>query len=371
MSGLLFGRATFAEGEEYKRFQYRFTCSILVFSILITALFHLLIQLGQTYFDPTYLQVSRTYLALSVLHYAVLWGRPWRLPWVAWSYAVFSCLLHASTFFLNSPDELRVIWILLNLPGFYLVLGQRAGIGITLISIVFLILANPHLATPYSDNAVFTFILGLCYLSALFHAFAAKSISFHHAMVEANQKLSEMASRDPLTGLYNARAYYALCDGALRQNGRSHRLFTMLFVDLDHFKSVNDQYGHAAGDLVLKAVAGVLSMVVRQSDMVGRIGGEEFSLLLPDTDQEGAVALAEKIRRKIEALMPDIGDRRLPITASIGVAGGHGETSFIEVQKQADEAMYAAKKSGRNKVTCLDLSPKIDEAPIQQQRVAS
>ncbi len=89
-----------------------------------------------------------------------------------------------------------------------------------------------------------------------------------------------------MTGLFNARAYYALCDNALSQATRSGNYFAMLFVDLDHFKSINDRFGHEAGDAVLKSVSACPRANVRQSDIVGRIGGEEFSVLLPNTDQE-------------------------------------------------------------------------------------
>jgi diguanylate cyclase (GGDEF)-like protein len=208
---------------------------------------------------------------------------------------------------------------------------------------------------PYSVNALFTISLGITYLSAFFHAFRARSISFHLAMVEANRRLAEMAARDPLTGLFNARAYYALCEQALARARRERRPFAMLFVDLDHFKSINDRFGHEAGDTVLRATAICLAEGVRNSDLVGRIGGEEFSALLPDTERDGALRLAEKLRAEIEALKPDIGSERLPVTASVGIAiGGPESPSIAEVQRRADEAMYQAKRKGRNRVTCLD-----------------
>ncbi|MEO5336200.1 MAG: GGDEF domain-containing protein [Magnetospirillum sp. WYHS-4] len=351
---MLFGDAEFHEGEEYRKFQYRFTCAILLFSVLITAIFQVAVLEGQAQADPSYLNVSRAYLAISVLYYAVLRGRPSRLGPVAWTYAGLSWLLHLSTFLLNTPDELRIVWFVLNLPGVYLVLGSAAGIGFTVLSMAAVVAANGFLDTPYSSTAIVTCLMGMVYLSVFFHAFAARSISFHHAMVEANRKLAEMAARDPLTGLFNARAYYRLCEGALRQSQRSGRPFAMLFVDLDHFKSINDKYGHEAGDTVLRSVAERLQASLRQSDIVGRIGGEEFSVLLPDSDMDGARDLAEKLRLDIEALMPDIGSERLRITASIGVAASRPTLiSIAEVQSQADEAMYVAKRQGRNRVTCI------------------
>ncbi len=355
LTQVLFGHVAFAEGEEYRKFQYRFTLAILLFATGITGLFHLAVLSGRTVFDPTYLQLSRAYLAVSIVFYLLLRGRPRWLAIIAVSYAALSWLLQVGTLLLNTPDELRVIWFALNLPGVYLVLGSGAGIFVTVLSVAFILFANAHLAIPYSVNALFTISLGIVYLSAFFHAFASRSISFHHAMVESNRRLAEMAARDPLTGLFNARAYYGLCDQALARARRGRRPFAMLFVDLDHFKSINDRHGHEAGDAVLRAVAACLADGVRHSDLVGRIGGEEFSALLPDTGREGALLLAEKLRAEIEALRPDIGAERLPVTASVGVAvGGPTSPSIAEVQRRADEAMYQAKRGGRNRVTCVE-----------------
>ena len=355
LADFLFGKAFFGEGEEYTQFRFRFTCSILLFSIGITLLFHAAAYTGQSQFDPTYLQVYHAYLVISILYYALLRGHPERLPFIAWTYAVLSCGLHGTTLFLDAPDELRIIWFALNLPGIYVILGSVAGIGVTVLSIAFVIAANPHLPVPYSPSAISTCVLGITYLSAFFYAFSARSISFHHALVAANTKLAELAARDPLTGLHNARAFYALCDSAHKQAQRSQVPFAMLFIDLDHFKSINDGYGHEAGDAVLKAVGAMLGQTVRQSDVIGRIGGEEFSVLLPHTDQDGALNMGEKVRAAIEGLMPDIGGgRALKITASIGVAwSGTGDQTIAAVQKQADEAMYVAKKAGRNRVTSI------------------
>ncbi len=354
---LAFGAATFGEGQEFRRFQYRFTCAILLFSILITAFLHLAVHEGAAVLDPVYARISQGYLLLSLIHYVILRGHPARLEAIAVSYAGLSLGLHGCTLVFNTPDELRIVWFILNLPGVYLVLGQRVGILVTLVSLAFVLAINGHLAAPYSPSAIFTFILGMSYLSALLHAFTARSISFHHAMVTANRQLAEMAARDPLTGLMNARAYYARCEAALKLARRNGASFSILFIDLDHFKQINDRHGHEAGDIVLKSVAAALSRGLRDSDLLGRIGGEEFSILLPDTDREGAAVLAEKLRHEVEYLMPDIGGACLPITASIGVACGDGASGGVaEVQKQADAAMYQAKQAGRNRVTCFALA---------------
>lgn len=352
---ILFGEVEFGTGGEYRKFQYRFTCAILLFSTFITGIFQFSAWLGAAAADPLYVNISRAYLVLSLIYYFLIRRNHRLMPFISWSYAIISTFLHLSTLLLNTPDELRIIWFVLNLPAIYLILGPVVGIGFTVISAIAVIVANDFLAIPYTASAIITCLMGMAYLSIFFHAFTARSISFHHAMVESNRKLAEMASKDPLTSLLNARAYYALCEQGLLQARRTGLGFSMLFIDLDHFKSINDRFGHEAGDLVLKAVAGCLRDSLRESDVVGRIGGEEFSVFLPDTSAEGAVRLAEKLRFDIENLKPDIGPQRLAITASIGVAPGHPHfVTITDVQKQADEAMYEAKKAGRNRVTCFE-----------------
>jgi diguanylate cyclase (GGDEF)-like protein len=153
-----------------------------------------------------------------------------------------------------------------------------------------------------------------------FHVYGARSVSYFIRMRESNRQLRHIASHDPLTDLLNAGAYYATCDQLIHLANRHQQQFSVLFVDLDHFKKINDTYGHEAGDIVLKAVAKKLQESVRQSDAVGRIGGEEFSVFLPETDLSGAVKLAEYMRSEIENLMPQIGHQRIKVTASIGVA---------------------------------------------------
>jgi diguanylate cyclase (GGDEF)-like protein len=164
-----------------------------------------------------------------------------------------------------------------------------------------------------------------------------------------------MATHDMLTGVLNARAYYEVCDQMIRIAKRSHTPYAVLFVDLDHFKSINDTHGHAAGDVVLKSVADCLAKTLRGSDALGRIGGEEFSIFLPATEIAGAREVAETIRTSVEALMPSIGDKKIKITASIGIAKNqHSDQAMLEIQQQADQAMYVAKSRGRNRVSSFD-----------------
>nr|WP_232327945.1 diguanylate cyclase [Kibdelosporangium sp. MJ126-NF4]CEL15062.1 hypothetical protein [Kibdelosporangium sp. MJ126-NF4]CTQ93342.1 hypothetical protein [Kibdelosporangium sp. MJ126-NF4] len=167
------------------------------------------------------------------------------------------------------------------------------------------------------------------------------------------RQLRDQARTDPKTGLLNSASWSKDATGQLN---RGHGA-ALLMLDLDNFKSINDRYGHLIGDKHLKGVADVLRAEVRVTDMVGRFGGEEFVILLPDTSQEDAMAIAERIRRKVEGFAVDgFGT----VTVSVGVAAhpDHG-TTLDEVVNAADVALLAAKTAGRNR-TLLFAAPPVD-----------
>lgn len=348
---VFFGNFQFAEGQEYKQFRFRFACMLLLFSAAITLLLLLLVQLHYVTFDPLYLHIYRAYFLLCLAHYLLLRNRPERLLPLSISYLCIFLLQQSATLLLNTPDELRIIWLALNLPGVYLILGARAGIASMLASMALILAINTHLRQPYSLNALFTFFIGLIYLSAFFYLFLNKSLSFHRAMAAANRRLAHQATIDPLTGVMNPRGYYAETEKWISSQLPLHTAFSVLFVDLDHFKRINDTYGHEAGDHVLAEVAACIAANTRSTDLIGRIGGEEFSILLPQCELDDALLTAEKIRLAIEQRMPCVHGLPLQITASIGVASSRsGCHALSALQHLADQAMYTAKQQGRNRV---------------------
>ncbi len=165
------------------------------------------------------------------------------------------------------------------------------------------------------------------------------------------ERLKQLASIDPLTGVANLRFFMERAQYDLARIWRYGGALSMMLLDVDHFKSVNDSFGHAAGDQVLRGMAGVCQETLRDSDLLGRIGGEEFAIVLPETEVDGAFGVAERIRSMVETTKFGYEDRLIDVTVSIGVAacGKEGET-IEEVMKRADTALYDAKRSGRNKV---------------------
>lgn len=157
------------------------------------------------------------------------------------------------------------------------------------------------------------------------------------------------ASIDPLTGLLNRRGFGEATSRMIEREAKAGRPVTVMIFDIDHFKSVNDRFGHAAGDDVLKVFSNIVVASLRMSDLVGRVGGEEFAALLPCSIEEALLA-AERVREAFEASGVAIDDAPLETTVSIGVAGGPANTELEVLMASADTALYQAKRTGRNRV---------------------
>lgn len=177
-----------------------------------------------------------------------------------------------------------------------------------------------------------------------------------HGSHEQRTKLEDMAIQDPLTGLNNRRYFMLSASEHFRLATRSGHPLCILMVDLDHFKRVNDSFGHATGDQVICLMADVLRHELRSSDVMARFGGEEFIACLPDTGQESAMVAAERIRSHLEASSLPVPEREgmdLRVTASIGIAASRAGAESLEMLiERADQALYEAKNGGRNRVKC-------------------
>ena len=173
------------------------------------------------------------------------------------------------------------------------------------------------------------------------------------------ERLTEMATIDDLTDLYNRRYAMETLEGEMERAKRYPAPLALCMIDLDHFKNVNDSYGHAAGDAVLTEVGRLLKNSLRQSDTACRYGGEEFVLILPNTDEKGAMVFCERLREKVarhafkrDVQSPKSDEVSLEVTISIGVAQYDNtlDQAPADLVERADSAMYKAKEGGRNRV---------------------
>lgn len=351
---LLFSKVTFPEREEYQEFRYKLLIVLMTSGGLVTGFFILGTLSAVNPISPMHQKSMIFFTVMTTVLWLLLRGHPQRFVPLAWTYELTGLWEYTSSLIFVPADELRLLWFFTNVPGVFILLGKRAGWLITLGTMVGLMMGNAQLDRPYSPNAMATALFCLLYLGIFFHTYVGRTSSYFNRMRDYNDRLRDMASHDPLTQVLNARAYYAACEQQIGQSQRNQQPFSVLFVDLDHFKAINDTHGHAAGDEVLRVVARTLGKHLRRTDLLGRIGGEEFSVFLPDTAQTGALLVAENLRQAIQQCRPNIGDLTLDITASIGVASRSQDVQNIQaIQQRADKAMYEAKKAGRNRVSTL------------------
>lgn len=344
--------------DEFFQFRFRLLHISLVVAIAFSGALIFASWLGLNDQGPVHLRSIEVFFGVDCVLALSLRGRQERFTAVAGLFFIAWFLVDFSALYFLSNNEFRPIWFFVLITVVYVLLGAAWGLATAVLTFVALVVTNKYLVAPFSSNAMITMLFSLCASSAFLHFYTKRFVSYHHRLTEANQMLREISSRDSLTGVLNARAFREASEILVRGALRTCSPYSVLFIDLDHFKSINDRHGHEAGDLVLKEVATCIAGNMRGSDLFARIGGEEFLMLLPNTNLAGAKHLAEKVRQSIEELMPSIGPARILVTVSIGVAENRSEHhAMADVKREADQAMYRAKAEGRNRVATLNGSP--------------
>ncbi len=250
----------------------------------------------------------------------------------------------AGVYVLNArtPGELR-LGILYVIPVLLATWSEGTGWGLAFAAATSLLRFRIGIdQMPETTPLQLRILNELAYLAVVGIAIAGLS-----QLRRTQDQLAELATQDPLTNVLNARAFSRELTQELGRNRRYGRPLALIYLDLDDFKKVNDAHGHATGDAVLRLVADAMHGAVRQADVVGRLGGDEFAVLMPETDGDVAHAAASRLVAGIRTVF-----RGTPsVTASIGVVAVSGtEAGSDELLRKADQAMYAAKQSGKDRV---------------------
>lgn len=212
------------------------------------------------------------------------------------------------------------------------------------------------LEVPYAVIAnktqTLTVILGL--VTAVVLAIVGALVLYIAKRKKNEEKLMELATVDELTNIANRRYFIKIAEGQMKLSRRRGSPFCILMIDADNFKLINDTYGHDIGDLTLKKIVEICRYKLQEVDFIGRWGGEEFAVLLPETDLEQGAIVAERIRQAVQAILISTGQGSVQVTISIGVAVNSSEDPDVDaVLKKADVALYAAKVKGRNTVCVM------------------
>ncbi len=229
-------------------------------------------------------------------------------------------------------------WFYPTIVASFFLVNRRHALAIALLGVAVLMLSG-IVQMPRTETASY-------FITAIVCALLSYAFAYRTAMQRS--QLETLASRDALTGIYNRRTMLDELERAHQTFAREQSLCGILLLDLDHFKQINDRYGHQAGDQVLLDLARLLERTVRISDRVFRFGGEEFLILVQKTSHEGITSLAEKLRNAVETKILDPDGRS--ITASIGGALLHPGESVDDWFGRADRTLYSAKDAGRNRV---------------------
>lgn len=268
-----------------------------------------------------------------------------------WVFLFVSQLTFTSTYLSISEDQLRGIWFYLLILVSYILAGTRAGQLIVLASVTTMVIGQFFLEKQLTEVRFTTLLGGTIIFGVLVQVFTERVHRYIDLLKAKNQQLNELAKLDPLTGILNSRYFHELGHNLISLAKRNQEPLSVLFLDLDNFKHINDYYGHEAGDRVLISVTNTIKTHLRASDVFARVGGEEFCIILPKTTSEGAQDLAEKLKQLVQDQQLNYFNKQITITTSIGVASLQSEIDTLKsLQATADKNLYLAKNQGRNKV---------------------
>lgn len=249
------------------------------------------------------------------------------------------------------------LWSYTAIPMILFTYGPHLGLGLLalyylLIAMLLLLPGTPLLLTQYETDFIIRFLASFLTVSIMAYVHEYSRFKANLAMLSLRQSMEHEARTDALTGLPNRRAMYEQLQQELARARRLHHPWCLLLCDLDDFKQLNDTHGHLAGDAVLRETGRILRQCLRASDFSARWGGEEFLVLLPETDLHEAETVAEKIREQVSRIRIDATDQHF--TISIGVYQSAPRGNLDEQLRQADRRLYAAKRAGKNRVVSAE-----------------
>ena len=306
--------------------------------------------------QAVWLQLAATLISLAAL-VMVQYTKHTRLAAQMVSFGLYLCLIGPGIF-TGGIDSSALVWLTFIPVAAAIMDGAATGLFWSCVSIVTVIalfifnrvfMIDLTIRPPQSIDRVIDLVFCIIVVAIATVINERTKRQVVAELDEAKAQLTDLANIDPLTNIFNRRYFI---EHAQTELERHEREFSILLVDIDHFKKINDTYGHATGDRVLNKAVSVCSLVLRKEDILARLGGEEFVILLPDTSLKLANEIAERLRSAIENTQIRINTGSVNITVSIGISfsSPRDALSLQELIRYADDAMYKAKDAGRNQV---------------------
>lgn len=352
-NNFLYSGFEFGEDEDLLKFKYKMINSILVIVTFFSVLFGALSDLGVNDIGPIHSKVDYIYGFFTFIFIFFLRLSKSNYTIIANCLLITSLITFTSALIFVPQDEFRMIWFYLLIFVAYILNGSSIGMLFTIASIAIILCSNFLLDLQLSQTAINSGVLGLIIGSFLSRFYSNKITDYEKCLQKKNADLKVLASTDSLTGIMNKRAFNEISEHYFKSAQRDNNSLTLMLLDLDHFKKINDSYGHKAGDLVLTSFVKVIESLLRKSDILARIGGEEFAILLFETQTDGAFTLAEKIRKSVKNTSNNFEGQEFFVTTSIGISQNNViDTAFDDIFIRTDKALYQAKSQGRDQ-TCI------------------
>ncbi len=357
LNNFLYSGFKFSTDEDLLKFKFKMLNSIFIIVAFFSALFGLLSDLRINDIGPIHSKVDYVYSFLTILLIFFLRSSKKNYNLTAHLLLIISLMTFTSALIFVPQDEFRIIWFYLLILVAYMITSKTSGILYTLASIVMILSVNFFVDLKLSGIAINSALLGLLIGSFLSSVYTNKITNYEDSLKKQNSSLSLLASTDYLTGIMNRRMFNEISEHYFQTAQKNELYLTLLLLDLDHFKKVNDTYGHQAGDQILKRFVKTLEGILNKSDIFARIGGEEFAILLSQTNSDEAYLLAERIRKEIENVFITYDGQDIFVTTSIGISESkQSDTEFENIFSRADMALYQAKNLGRNRTCYSDNS---------------
>lgn len=357
LNNFLYSGFKFSEDENLLQFKFKMLNSVFIIVAFFSALFGLLSDLGINDIGPIHSKVDYVYSFLTIMLIFFLRSSKKNYKLTAHSLLIISLITFTSALILVPQDEFRMIWFYLLIYVAYMLNSSTSGILYTLASIVIILTVHYFVELQLSQTAINSAVFGLIIGSFLSYVYTNKITDFENSLKQQNNTLSVLAYTDYLTGIMNRRMFKEISERYFQTAQKNDLSLTFLLLDLDHFKKINDTYGHQVGDQLLIRFVETIEKILTKSDIFARIGGEEFAILLSQVDSDDAYILAEKIRKEVEKITINYEGQNVFVTTCIGITqNSKTDSSFDDIFSRSDMALYKAKKEGRNQTCCAPLS---------------
>ncbi len=369
IDNFLYSGFTFTGEGSILQFKFKMLNSIFIIVAFFSFLFALMSDLGINDIGPIHTKVNYVYSFLTLTLIYFLRRSKKNYTFASHALLIISLVTFTSALIFVPQDEFRIIWFYLLIFVAYMINGKISGLLYTLASIAIILSINLTIDLHLSDIAINSAILGLVIGSFLSYVYTNKIMNYETSLKQQNSSLSVLASTDYLTGIMNRRMFNQISEHYFQTAQEDHLSLTLLILDLDHFKKINDTYGHQTGDQLLISFVQTVKNLLRRSDIFSRIGGEEFAILLSQIDKKDAYLLAEKIRQAVENITVPYEGENVYVRTSIGIAQNKAEdSSFSDIFSRSDMALYKAKQAGRNRTCCAVLSGDDIDCPESSQQ---